>query len=341
MKRGMDMIMEKQNSDKVLLDVRNLTTRFFTDDGIVIAVDNVSFQLKEREILGIVGESGSGKSVTCMSTMRLIPIPPGEITEGKVLLKGNDILQYTEKQMQDVRGNEIAMIFQEPMTALNPVYTVGTQIMEAIRQHKKVSREEARKQAINLLKQVGIPSPETRIDDYPHQLSGGMRQRVVIAIALAGDPSILIADEPTTALDVTIQAQILKLIKDIKEKRNMSVILITHDLGVIAQTCDRVLVMYGAEIVEEAPVRDLYKNPLHPYTNGLLTSIPKMDEDVERLNVIEGMIPNPYDLPPGCRFCARCKNAQDICKTEKPQLREICAERYVACHFPYEVKKDE
>ena len=333
--------MENQNTPKVLLDVRNLTTRFFTDDGIVLAVDNVSFQLMEGEILGIVGESGSGKSVTSMSTMRLIPIPPGEITEGQVLLNGRDVLKCSEKEMQDIRGNEIAMIFQEPMTALNPVYTVGAQIVEAIRQHSKMSKSKARERAIELLKLVGIPAPEKRVDDYPHQLSGGMRQRVVIAIALAGNPSILIADEPTTALDVTIQAQILRLIREIKETQNKSVMLITHDLGVIAQTCDRVIVMYGAEIVEQAPVRPLYKNPLHPYTEGLLSSIPKMDEDVERLNVIEGMVPNPLALPAGCRFCSRCRKAQERCKTEKPMLHEAAPGRFVACHYPCEVQTDE
>ncbi len=333
--------MENQNSENRLLDVQHLTTRFFTDDGIVLAVDDVSFYLKEGEVLGIVGESGSGKSVTAMSTMQLIPVPPGEITDGQVLLRGKDLLKCTEHEMQQVRGNEIAMIFQEPMTALNPVYTIGFQIIEAIRQHKNISKEKARQRAIELLKLVGIPAPEKRIDDFPHQLSGGMRQRVVIAIALAGDPSILIADEPTTALDVTIQAQILQLILDIQKKTNMAVILITHDLGVIAETCERVLVMYGAEIVEEADVKALYRHPMHPYTRGLLRSIPRLDEDVERLHVIEGMIPNPYNLPKGCRFCARCERATEQCKQERPRLQEVAPGRLVACHFPYEVNSDE
>ena len=333
--------MEKQNSNGVLLDVKHLTTRFFTDDGIVRAVDDVSFHLNQGEILGIVGESGSGKSVTSMSIMRLVQIPPGEITSGQVFLHGRDLLSCSEREMQKVRGNEISMIFQEPMTALNPVYTIGMQIVEAIRQHKNVSRTEARERAIELLKLVGIPAPEKRINDYPHQLSGGMRQRVVIAIALAGDPDILIADEPTTALDVTIQAQILQLIVEIKEKTGMSVILITHDLGVIAQTCDRVLVMYGAEIVEEAEVHALFASPLHPYTRGLLQSIPRMDQNVEKLHVIEGMIPNPYDLPSGCRFCPRCERAREICQTQKPDLREIRSAHFAACHFPYGEGADE
>lgn len=333
--------MDNQADENVLLNVKNLTTRFFTDEGIVVAVDDVSFHLKDGEVLGIVGESGSGKSVTVMSTMRLIPVPPGEITSGQILLKGRDILKCSEREMQQIRGNDISMIFQEPMTALNPVYTIGFQIMEAVRQHKKMSREQAKKRVIELLTLVGIPAPEARMNDYPHQLSGGMRQRIVIAIALAGDPSILIADEPTTALDVTIQAQILQLILEIKKKNNMSVILITHDLGVIAETCERVLVMYGAQVVEEANVKELYREPLHPYTRGLLQSIPRIEVDVERLHVIDGMIPNPYNLPKGCHFCERCNQAQEICKTEKPHLRELYSGRFVACHFPCEVKCDE
>ena len=332
--------MAEATEKKTLLEVIDLHTFFTTRRGIVKAVNNTSYSVREGETLGIVGESGSGKSVSAMSILRLLD-GNGYIDSGKILFDGRDLTKISTEEMYEVRGNEISVIFQEPMTSLNPVFTIEKQISEVFMVHQHMSKEEAAKKSVEILRDVKIPNPEIVVKQYPHQLSGGMRQRVMIAMALACRPKLLIADEPTTALDVTIQAQILRLIKEIKEKQNMSVMLITHDLGVIAQTCDRVIVMYGAEIVEQAPVRPLYKNPLHPYTRGLLTSIPKMDEDVERLNVIEGMVPNPLDLPPGCRFCARCGKAQERCKTEKPALREAAPGRFVACHYPYEVQTNE
>lgn len=302
-------------SDK-LLELKNVKTSFYTHLGEVQAVRGVSYHLERGEALGIVGESGSGKSVTSMSVMGLLQYP-GKVKEGEIFFKGDDLLKKNSKEMMSIRGNEIAMIFQDPMTSLNPVYTIGDQIMEAIKIHQKVSKDEARKKAIEMLTLVGIPSPETRIDNYPHEFSGGMRQRAMIAIALSCKPDLLIADEPTTALDVTIQAQILKLMKDLKEKINTSIILITHDLGVVADVCSRVIVMYGGLIMEEGTTEEIFYRPKHPYTMGLLKSIPKLVEE-ERLVPIDGTPPDLLKPPTGCPFAARCDYAMNICLEEKP-----------------------
>jgi oligopeptide/dipeptide ABC transporter ATP-binding protein len=304
-----------------LLRVRDLVTTFRTEQGPLRAVDEVSFEVREGATLGIVGESGCGKSVTALSILRLIPFPQGTIDAGSVELRGKDLLRITERAMQDVRGNEISMIFQEPMTSLNPVYTVGTQIIEAIRLHQKKSRGDARARAIEMLRLVGIPAPETQVDAYPHQMSGGMRQRVMIAMALACEPSLLIADEPTTALDVTIQAQILELLAKLKEKMGMSVILITHDLGVVAEVATDVVVMYAGRVVESAPVKRLFAHPRHPYTRGLLRTLPSSETKARaRLPVIEGLVPDPFALPPGCRFADRCPMVVAECTKAEPEL---------------------
>ncbi len=316
-------------SSTPLLRVRDLVTSFRTDNGVLRAVDEVSFDVPEGATLGIVGESGCGKSVTALSILRLIPYPQGSIERGKVELRGKDILALSEREMQDVRGNEISMIFQEPMTSLNPVYTVGAQIIEAIRLHQKKSRREARERAIEMLRLVGIPSPDTNVEAYPHQLSGGMRQRVMIAMALACEPSLLIADEPTTALDVTIQAQILALLADLKKKLGMGVVLITHDLGVVAEVASHVVVMYAGRIVESAPVKRLFSHPRHPYTRGLLRSLPSFDALEKsadgkrtRLPVIEGIVPDLLALPSGCRFADRCPMVIEECTKAEPDLVE-------------------
>ncbi|MDI3317514.1 MAG: ABC transporter ATP-binding protein [Bacillota bacterium] len=314
-----------------LLQVDDLKTIFRTEDGVARAVDGVSFDLGRGETLGIVGESGSGKSVTSLSIMRLISDPPGRIAGGRILFEGRDLLRLSEREMRKIRGNEISMIFQEPMTSLNPVFTVGYQIEESIRLHQKVDARESRARAIEMLRRVGIPSPEVRVDQYPHQMSGGMRQRVMIAMALACNPKLLIADEPTTALDVTIQAQILELIKELKKEFGTAVLLITHDMGVVADMCDRVIVMYAGKVVEEAPVDDLFERPLHPYTEGLLHSIPSMERRREKLHVIEGNVPNPLALPKGCAFAPRCPYAVDRCRQEEPPLETAAAGRRVAC----------
>jgi oligopeptide/dipeptide ABC transporter ATP-binding protein len=305
-----------------LLRVRDLVTSFRTEQGALRAVDEVSFELPEGGTLGIVGESGCGKSVTALSILRLIPHPQGRIERGSIELRGKDLLRLDEREMQDVRGNEISMIFQEPMTSLNPVYTVGTQIIEAIRLHQKKSRREARDRTIEMLRLVGIPAPETNVDAYPHELSGGMRQRVMIAMALACEPKILVADEPTTALDVTIQAQILELIAKLKKKLGMAMILITHDLGVIAEVASHVVVMYAGRVVERAPVASLFGHPRHPYTVGLLKSLPTFEAKKERtrLPVIEGIVPDLMALPPGCRFADRCPMVIDECRKAEPAL---------------------
>jgi peptide/nickel transport system ATP-binding protein/oligopeptide transport system ATP-binding protein len=315
-----------------LLEVRDLRTIFQTDDGEVTAVNGVSFAVNEGETLGIVGESGCGKSVTAFSILRLIPSPPGRIAGGEVLLRGRNLLDLPEDEVRRLRGNEISMVFQEPMTALNPVYTAGDQIMEAIRLHQKVGKSEARARAISMLGQVGIPSPEQRVDEYPHQLSGGMRQRVMIAMALSCNPAVLIADEPTTALDVTIQAQILDLLRTLQERMGMAILLITHDLGVVAETAHRVAVMYAGKVVEYADVRALFGDPRHPYTIGLLESIPRMSERRERLHVIPGTVPSPAAFPPGCAFHPRCPFAQDRCRVEAPELETVLPGHDVRCH---------
>lgn len=329
---------EKQISSgaqKPLLSVRNLTTAFDTEAGRVHAIEDVSFDVYEDEMLAIVGESGSGKSVTSLSILRLIPSPPGEIVSGEILFRGEDLLKLPLDKMAKIRGNEISMIFQEPMTSLNPVFTVGWQIREMIQQHEKCNEEQATAKAINMLDLVGIPAPEKRLDDYPHQFSGGMRQRVMIAMMLACNPSLLIADEPTTALDVTIQAQILELMIELKRKRKGSaIILITHDLAVVAETCQRVIVMYGGRIQEISPIEDIFADPRHPYTRGLLRSLPRPEEEKkERLEAIPGMVPSLHHLPTGCKFCTRCELKEEQCEIEEPELREILPGRFVRCHL--------
>ena len=315
-----------------LLEVKGLRTEFRSGGSSFPAVDGISFSLAPGETLGIVGESGCGKSVTSLSIMRLVPNPPGKITAGEIRLEGRNLLDLPEGDMRAVRGDDIAMIFQEPMTSLNPVQTVGEQIVEAVQLHRSLSAADARARALEMLQLVKIPSPGTRLDEYPHQLSGGMRQRVMIAMALACDPKLLIADEPTTALDVTIQAQILDLLRDLRERTGAAIMLITHDLGVVAELAHRVIVMYSGRIVEEAPVGLLFADPQHPYTLGLLGSIPRLGSDGdERLIAIEGVVPNPYALPPGCRFSPRCPLADTRCRAEQPTLREIAPGHRAAC----------
>ncbi len=314
-----------------LLEIRNLKTCFYTEDGVVPAIENVSFSLDKGETIGIVGESGSGKSVTALSVMRLIPNPPGRIECGEIIFEGENLLEKRMDQMRGIRGNDIAMIFQEPMTSLNPVLTVGDQIMEAIVLHQKLSKQDAKDKAIHMLRLVGIPSPERRVNDYPHQMSGGMRQRVMIAMALSCNPKLLIADEPTTALDVTVQAQILELMMALKDDLGTSVMLITHDLGVIAETADKVVVMYAGNVVEKAGVRELFREPAHPYTMGLLGSIPKLNEDSKRLQSIEGVVPSPFNMPKGCRFSPRCGHAMDICREREPVFAKIADGHHVSC----------
>lgn len=303
---------------KNILEVKNLKTYFYSEGEATPAVDGVSFEIIEGETLGLVGESGSGKSITSLSILQLVPQENGKIIDGEIIFKGENLLDYTERQIRKIRGNDISMIFQEPMTSLNPVFTVGDQIMEVLILHQKVNKKEARKKCVDLLELVGIQLANKRIDDYPHQLSGGMRQRVMIAMALACMPDLLIADEPTTALDVTTQAQILELMNDLKEKFNMSMLLITHDLGVIAETADNVAVMYLGRIVEYADVETFFENPMHPYSQGLLKSIPSMENTVERLDPIKGQVPKPTDITQGCRFRTRCDYVRDICIGEEP-----------------------
>ena len=309
-------------SDQAIIEIKNLKTYFKTDEGIAHAVDDISFLVYPGETLGIVGESGCGKSVTSLSMMKLVPDPPGYYAGGEILYKGRNILDIPENEMREIRGNKIAMIFQEPMTSLNPVFTIGHQIEEAILIHQGLSRNDARLKAIEMLQLVSIPYPEQRVDEYPHQLSGGMRQRVMIAMAVSCNPEVLIADEPTTALDVTIQAQILELIEKLQRELNLAVIMITHDLGVVAEVCDRVIVMYAGQIVETGSVLEIFKNPQHPYTKGLLASIPKMGENVKSKSLynIKGIVPSATELPVGCHFNPRCELVTDKCRDEKPPL---------------------
>ncbi|QED47057.1 ABC transporter ATP-binding protein [Cytobacillus dafuensis] len=310
-------------SKKPILQIKDLKVSFQSGKKFVPAVDGISFELNEGEILGIVGESGSGKSVTSLTTMGLIPSPPGKIENGEIIFEGKDLKNISEKEWRKIRGNQISMIFQEPMTSLNPLFTIGNQLMEAIRLHTDFSKAQARVRSIELLKLVGIPRAEGILSEYPHQLSGGMRQRVMIAMAMACNPRVLIADEPTTALDVTIQAQILALMKDLNEKTNTSIILITHDLGVVAEICERVIVMYSGEIVEQGDVRTILKNPQHPYTRGLLKSVPDLRGKKDRLYSIPGNVPAPGTLHKGCRFAARCSEVFSRCNDESPELYKM------------------
>ena len=322
------------NNNKPLLEVKGLKTYFYTEDGIVRAVDGVNFEVYPGEVLGLVGESGCGKSVTSLSIMRLIS-RPGKIDEGQILLDGEDLLKLPEEEMIKVRGNRISMIFQQPQTALNPVFKVGDQLAEVLDVHQDLGKEAGWRRAVALLKMVGVPDPERRAEAYPHELSGGMAQRVMIAMALACVPELLIADEPTTALDVTIQAQILDLMRDLRREMGTSVILITHDLGVVAEMAERVAVMYAGEIVEQTDVNTLFDQPLHPYTQGLIGSIPILGEIKEKLDVIPGSVPNLVNLPPGCRFAPRClsrvKYGLTICNDVKPELDEVKPEHFVRC----------
>jgi peptide/nickel transport system ATP-binding protein len=303
-----------------LLEIQGLKTYFYSDGRVIPAVDGVDISLRKGETLGIVGESGSGKSVTSLSVMRLLPKTGSRIEDGQILYKGNSLLQLSENEMRDIRGNEIAMIFQEPMTSLNPVYTVGQQLTETVMLHRGYSKKEAREHAIEMLKKVHIPRAEKIVDEYPHQLSGGMRQRVMIAMAMSCDPELLIADEPTTALDVTIQAQILDLMRELRNTQGTSILLITHDLGVVAEMCDRVVVMYAGQVVEQADVFTLFERPSHPYTQGLMKSMPKVDQDLDRLDSIPGNVPLPGTIKQGCRFASRCPFVEEKCLAEEPPL---------------------
>src|SRR4026207_1934332 len=317
-----------------LLEVNDLRTHFQTRAGLVRAVDGVSFYLDRGELLGLVGESGCGKSMTALSVMRLIALP-GRIVNGEILFDGKDLLKLSDSEMREMRGHDIAMIFQDPMTSLNPVFTVGEQIAEALRLHRKLSRKQAREATIEAMREVSIPDPARRVDDYPHHLPGGMRQRVMIAMALACNPKLLIADEPTTALDVTIQAQILELLDDLRKQRELAVLLITHDLGVVAEVADRVAVMYTGRIVEESPVDELFARPKHPYTEGLLLSVPKLTSEhvikQERLQTIEGTVPRPTDLPPGCHFAPRCSHRMPRCTEGEIPLYQLAGSVEVRC----------
>ena len=326
-----------------LLSIRDLSITFYSDEGLVKAVQNVSYDVHVAKTLAVVGESGCGKSVTALAVLSLIPDPPGKIGNGEILFKGENLLDAGEKQMRQIRGNDIAMIFQEPMTSLNPVYTVGDQIMEAIKLHQNKKEPEARTLAIEMLRQVGIADPEKRINEYPHQMSGGMRQRIMIAMALCCWPALLIADEPTTALDVTIQAQILELLRKLQKQNGMSIILITHDLGVVAENADDVVVMYASRIVETGDVEAIFDDPLHPYTRGLLRSLPKIGATHERLEVIGGSVPDPLCFPSGCKFHPRCPIGFDDprCINTEPKLREVKPNRCVACWYSHGYETDE
>ncbi len=324
-----------------VLEIKNLKTYFFTRRGVVPAVDGVDMRIGKGQVIGVVGESGCGKSMTAMSIVRLLSYP-GKIVEGEILLEGQDLAQASEKRMREIRGNDISVIFQEPMTSLNPVLTVGKQVREAVLLHQKVSKKEARERVIEMFRQVGIPEPEERYRSYPHQLSGGLRQRVMIAMAMICNPKLLLADEPTTALDVTIEAQILHLMKQLQEKRGTAILLITHNLGVVAEICDYVYVMYAGKVVEQADVFTLFREPLHPYTSGLIRSIPKVHEQEgggQRLYTIKGMVPNLLHMPEGCAFCPRCEHATERCRLEKPELYDRGDGHRVRC-FLYEPKEE-
>lgn len=316
-----------------LLKIKNLKTYFYTDEGVVKAVDDVSLKIDKGQTLCVVGESGCGKSITAMSILRLIPNPPGKIEDGEIIFEGKDLLKLSEEEIRNIRGNKISMIFQEPMTSLNPVYTIGSQITETIMLHQNLDKKIAVEKAVEALRIVGIPRAEEIINAYPHELSGGMRQRAMIAMAMVCNPNLLIADEPTTALDVTIQAQILDLMRKLKEETKTSIMLITHDLGVVAEMADYVSVMYSGKVVEEADVLELFKNPLHPYTIGLLESKPQIHIDKDKLYSIPGQVPSPFELPDGCYFYPRCERAMDKCKACRPELKEVKKGHFVSCHL--------
>ena len=325
------MTTEVATEQDVVLKVDDLRTYFTTRWGTVKAVDGISFDLRRGETLGIVGESGSGKSVTMLSLMQLIPMPPGRIVSGSIVLDGEDLLQMSESEMNKIRGRKIALIIQDPMTSLNPVFTIGNQVSEAIKIHQDIPKRSVMEQALSVLRKVNIPAAEIRMRDYPHQMSGGMRQRVVGAIGISCQPQVLIADEPTTSLDVTIQAQYLALLKELQRDSNVALIFITHDFGIVAKMCDRVAVMYAGRIVEQGSVRDIFNNPSHPYTEALLASVPKMEEDVDRLYSIEGQPPTLHNLPPGCPFAARCQYVMDRCHDEYPDRVDIDEGHYASC----------
>ena len=316
---------------KTLVEFKDVQTYFYTEAGTVKAVNGVSYKIKEGETVCVVGESGCGKSVTALSLMRLIAAPQGEIVKGNINFDGQDITSLSEEEMMSIRGNDISMIFQEPMTSLNPVFTVGNQIMESIMLHQKLDKKQARDKAIEMVKLVGIPRAEAIVDSYPHELSGGMRQRIMIAMALSCNPKLLIADEPTTALDVTIQAQILDLMRDIKQKTQTSIMLITHDLGVVAEMADYVVVMYAGKVIEEGPVNDIFKNPLHPYTRGLLKSKPVINQETDRLYSIPGQVPNPIGMKDSCYFHERCEHCMEICKTQIPTIKYYDEQHKISC----------
>ena len=316
---------------EVVLSVEDLRTHFTTRWGTVKAVDGISFDLRKGETLGIVGESGCGKSVTMLSLMRLIPVPPGQIVSGKIVLDGEDIVPISEQEMAEIRGSKIALIIQDPMTSLNPVFSIGNQVEEAIEIHQDIPKQSIMDRALEVLRKVNIPAAETRVKDYPHQMSGGMRQRVVGAIGISCQPQVLIADEPTTSLDVTIQAQYLKLLKDIQKDSDLSIIFITHDFGIVAKMCDRVAVIYAGRIVEHGSVRDIFNNPSHPYTEALLASVPRMDRVVDRLFSIEGQPPPLHDLPVGCAFADRCPVVMDKCRESYPEIKAVSDGHTAAC----------
>jgi oligopeptide/dipeptide ABC transporter ATP-binding protein len=325
------MVATTRIGSEIVLQVEDLRTYFRTRWGEVKAVDGISFDLRRGETLGIVGESGCGKSVTMLSLMRLVPTPPGQIVSGKIVLDGDDLLQLSDSEMNEMRGSKIALIIQDPMTSLNPVFSIGNQVMETIQIHQDIPKRTIRDQALDVLRKVNIPAAESRIKDYPHQLSGGMRQRVVGAIGISCQPQVLIADEPTTSLDVTIQAQYLKLLKDLQRDSDMSLIFITHDFGIVAKMCDRVAVMYAGRIVEHGSVRDIFNNPSHPYTEALLASVPRMEEDIDRLYSIEGQPPPLHDLPAGCAFSDRCQYVMDKCRTEYPTQSVVADDHTAFC----------
>ena len=327
-------------TDDILLDVKHLKTYFFLDEGVSQAVDGMDFSIRRGHTLGMIGESGCGKSVSALSILQLIAMPPGKIISGEILFEGQDLLRKSKDEIKKIRGNDISMIFQEPMTSLNPVFTIGDQIMEPIRLHQGVDKARARRMAIEMLELVGIPSPAKRVDEYPHQLSGGMRQRAMIAMALSCRPKLLIADEPTTALDVTIQAQILTLIQRIKQEIGMAVLMITHDLGVIAETAEDVVVAYAGKAVEAADVVTVFRSPAHPYTRALYNSIPRLtDTKKRRLEVVSGLVPNPLEFPTGCRFHPRCRHALDFCRTDEPQMIALSDHHRVRCFMHDPAKK--